>query len=61
VRTKAEIKASNKYNKEKTISVQLRLNRSTDADIISKLQSVPSKMGYIKDLIRKDIQCAKEP
>lgn len=56
MKTKAEIRASNKYNKEKTISVQLRLNKTTDADIISKLQSVPSKMGYIKELIRKDMK-----
>lgn len=61
MKTKAEIRASNKYNKEKTISVQLRLNKTIDADIISKLQSVPSKMGYIKELIRKDLQCVKEP
>ena len=61
MKTKAEIRASNKYNKEKTISVQLRLNKTTDADIITKLATVPSKMGYIKELIRKDIQCAKEP
>lgn len=61
MKTKAEIRASNKYNKEKTISVQLRLNKTTDADIIDKLATVPSKMGYIKELIRKDLQCAKEP
>lgn len=61
MKTKAEIRASNKYNKEKTISVQLRLNKTTDADIIAKLATVPSKMGYIKELIRKDIQCADEP
>ena len=54
--TKAEIKAINKFNKEKTKSVQLRLNLKTDKDIIEKLDSVPSKMGYIKQLIRKDIE-----
>lgn len=54
--TKAEIKAINKFNKEKTKSVQLRLNLKTDKDIIKKLDSVPSKMGYIKQLIRKDIE-----
>lgn len=54
--TKAEIKAANKYNKENTVCVQLRLNKNTDADIIEKLNSVPSKMGYIKELIRADIK-----
>ena len=31
---------------------------STEQDIIDKLESVPNKSGYIKDLIRADI--AKE-
>ena len=35
--------------------MNLRLNKNTDADIIAKLESVPSKMGYIKQLIRADI------
>ena len=52
---KAQIKASNKYNKEKTISVQIRLNKVNDADIIKQLENVPSKMGYIKQLIRNDM------
>ncbi len=54
--TKAQIKASNKYDKENTKSVLLKLNKKTDADIIEMLDAVPSKMGYIKDLIRQDIE-----
>ena len=50
------IKAVNKFNKEKTKSVQIRLNLNTDADILEKLGGVDSKMGYIKRLIREDIQ-----
>ena len=56
--TEAKIKANNKFNKANTRMVSLRLNYKTDADIISKLDSVESKMGYIKSLIRKDL---KEP
>lgn len=33
----------------------MKLNYKTDADIMEKLQSVPSMQGYIKELIRKDI------
>lgn len=33
----------------------LKLTKSTDSDIISKLESVPSVQGYLKDLIRNDI------
>lgn len=53
---KSVIRAVNKFNKEKTKSVQLRLNLTTDADILEKLDGVPSKMGYIKQLIREDIK-----
>lgn len=52
----SKIRAVNKFNKEKTKSVQLRLNLNTDADILEKLNRVPSKMGYIKRLIREDIK-----
>jgi hypothetical protein len=50
------IKAINKFNKEKTKCVQVRLNVNTDADILAKLDAVGSKMGYIKRLIREDLK-----
>lgn len=53
--TPAEIKAINKYNKANTKIYPIRLNFNTDKDIIEKLESVESKQGYIKDLIRQDI------
>lgn len=34
----------------------LKLNRVTDAPILAKLASVPSKQGYIKELILEDIK-----
>lgn len=34
----------------------LKLNKNTDAALIEKLESVDSVQGYIKDLIRKDIE-----
>lgn len=52
----SNLKAIAKFTKEKTVSVNLRLNKSTDADIIAKLETVPSKMGYIKALIRADME-----
>lgn len=54
--TQAEIKASNKYNKENTKAVVIRLNIHTDWDILAKLDEVESKAGYIKSLIRADIK-----
>ena len=38
----------------------VRLNYNTDKDIIKKLDEVDSKMGYIKELIRKDLQTNKK-
>lgn len=33
---------------------------TTEKDIIEKLESVPNKAGYIKSLIRADIEAHKE-
>lgn len=58
--TKAQVKASNKYDKENTKNINLRLNKKTDKDILDFLETVePSKMGYIKNLIRNDIRSKK--
>lgn len=56
--TEAQIKAQKKYDAENTRQVHLKLNRRTDSDVLEKLDNVPSKQGYIKDLIRADL--AKE-
>lgn len=53
--SKAQLKAQEKYRKNNTRNVTLQLNKNTDKDILKKLDEVPSKMGYIKELIRKDI------
>lgn len=53
--TESQIRASIRYNKENTVQISLKLNRSTDADLIDSLNRVTNKQGYIKDLIRRDI------
>ena len=45
-----------RYDDKMTIRVGMKLNLKTDADIISKLDEVSSKQGYIKALIRKEIK-----
>lgn len=52
----AQYRAISKFQREKMTAVLLRLNKNTDADVIRKLDAVPSKMGYIKELIRQDIE-----
>ena len=51
----AKTKAKDRYGKENTRPLKLKLNLELDADIIAKLESEPSMQGYIKRLIREDI------
>nr|DAP10855.1 MAG TPA: hypothetical protein [Caudoviricetes sp.] len=44
-----------RYHKAHTVSIAIRLMKNTEQDIIQKLDSVPNKAGYIKQLIRADI------
>ena len=53
-KTKSEIQA--KYDKAHCKMFSLKMNLEYDADIIEKLASVPSMLGYIKQLIREDIK-----
>ena len=53
--TEAQKAAVAKYDKENTIRLSLKLNKTTDADILEKLEHVESKQGYIKELIRRDL------
>lgn len=45
-----------KYDKANTTQIRMKLNLKTDADILAKLESVGNKQGYIKALIRADIE-----
>ena len=58
--SEAKLKANKKYIKANTKTICVRLNYNTDKDIINKLDEVDSKMGYIKELIRKDLQTKKK-
>lgn len=55
IASEAQLKAQDKYDKANTKKFCLKLNLSTDKDVIKKLDEVPSKQGYIKGLIRADI------
>ena len=45
-----------RYKKKNIKQLKIELNLKTDEDILQKLESVPNKAGYIKSLIRKDIE-----
>lgn len=48
--------ASARWDAENTVQIKMKLNRTTDADILARLEEVASKQGYIKELIRQDIK-----
>ena len=56
----ARIRATAKYNKNHTKMIPIRLNYKTDKDILEKLATVDSVAGYIKKLIRADINRASD-
>lgn len=52
----AQIRAAAKYNKENTKNIVLHLNITTDKDIIEYMNRKDNKTGYIKELIRADME-----
>ena len=53
--SKAQLRAQEKYDKDNTIQIKLKLNKKTDRDIIDRLSAADNIQGYIKELIRLDI------
>ena len=47
--------AKERYTRENTRPLKVKLNLKTDADILAKLETEPNMQGYIKRLIREDI------
>lgn len=47
--------AQTAWNAANTTRVAIKLNNNTDRDIISYLDSLDNKQGYIKELIRADM------
>lgn len=53
--TESQRRASAKYDAKSTRQYHLKLNRKTDADVIAALDAAPSAQGYIKALVRANI------
>lgn len=53
--TDAQRRATAKYDAKATRHYHLKLNRKTDADVIAALDAAPSTQGYIKALVRANI------
>lgn len=54
--SEAKRRANAKYDKEHTKGIYLKLNLDTDADIIAMLDYIDNVQGYIKRLIREDLE-----
>lgn len=53
--SEARKKAQARYDAAHTKQVMLKLNTTTDADILEALEASGNRQGYIKALIRADI------
>lgn len=53
--TEAQKRAINKYNKEKMVNRCVRFSQN-EKDILAYLDAQPNKAGYIKQLIRADME-----
>ena len=54
--TEAQRKAQRRYDARNTRQVHIKLNLRTDKDVLARLDEVQSKQGYIKRLIREDLE-----
>lgn len=48
----AQRRAHLKFEKDKTKQLNIRLNNNTDQDVISFLDALPNKRGFILSIIR---------
>lgn len=48
------------YMKENTRQIKFVLNQKTDADLIAWMDQQPNKQGYLKQLIRQDMEAKRQ-
>lgn len=53
---KKEYEAIEKYQKENIRRFVLKLNKKTDADLIKHLDKKKNRQGYLKELIKNDME-----
>ncbi len=53
--SESRLKAVAKYDKANTKSIMLKFNLKTDADILAHFETLENRQGYIKELIRRDM------
>lgn len=53
--SEAQRRAVAKYDEANTVSYTIKLNKTTDSDIINLIDSQDNKQGYIKNVLRNEI------
>lgn len=51
--TEAQLRAIRKYDDAHTVQIKIKLNKTTDADIIAALEASGNKQGTIKAAMRE--------
>lgn len=54
--SESQKRAKKRYDTLRTKQYVMRLRIGADADVIEKLDSVPSKTEFIRELVRRDIR-----
>lgn len=49
-----------RYDKENRVKVMVNFNRKTEPELVERITREENKSGYIKQLIREDIEREKE-
>lgn len=58
--SEAKLRANKKYEKKNIRQILLKFHKTHEAEIIEKLDSVPSKNNYIRQLILQDLEREKK-
>lgn len=49
-------KSNAKYEKENLLRVLVKFNRKTEPDLVERMESQENKAGYLKRLVKDDIE-----
>lgn len=58
--SEAKLRATKKYEKKSVRQILLKFHKTHDAAIIEKLNSIPSKNNYVRQLILQDLEREKK-
>lgn len=50
--SEAQKRAQERYDAQNTVRVTIKLNKTTDAELIEMLEKAPSKQGLIREALR---------